>query len=723
MSENSALNNHLEAVTENSKTVRNIYLSYLGFATFIWMTTESVTHLQLLVPEERLPLPVLGIKLSVVGFFWVAPILLFLFHIYFALHVWKLAELLHKVRMETKGKLRDLQDKIPGSMFVWIFLESPRRGGLVSMLMSVFVFLSFWCVVPIVLLRCQWQFLPYHHATINFLIQILLILSLVLSGFFYLKVMRIKPSKSFFYCFNKDGSLDYWNYFITDFRKFKYLIFKYGSILFSLLFVVLIPFFSTTVLIIPQDKEENEACFEGVQKPFEWIAVALDPEAPNKGWENEKGIKEACLKIKDVINRNLVLREKILAIKPSDTLIAAYKDKPDEIFEKYGTLELKGRHLEFADFTKADLRKADLRWAQLQGANLENAKLKGVNFEGVHLQEANLKGAQLQGLNLTGANLQYASLKNARLQGAKLGNARLQGADLSRVYFQGADLSHAQFQGANFDGIVLQGVDLSFAQLQGVRLMETRLQGAKLYKGQLHGALLYKVELQGADLSSAQLQGARLLGIEFHGVDLSSAQLQGATFAGNEYQNTNFLSANMGPLEFSEKELITLIKKVPQGRNNREKKYREQYVDGLQRRVGEKTDIRINKDMKISHSFKKSAVSVFAPNQFGFTRNPFAKVPFLPKKIWQEQFQFKDVKSQAIINNGKIRKKIYLSLLCKNPILIKRQLENINNGFGENRFPSPLYGIDGIKYAYDNCPQHLPEEIRLRQGHLSTSSG
>ena len=102
------------------------------------------------------------------------------------------------------------------------------------------------------------------------------------------------------------------------------------------------------------------------------------------------------LRIKDVINRNLILREKKLAIKPSDTLVAAYKEKPEKIFEQYGALDLRGRNLEFADFYKADLRKADLRSAILQDANLKGVQLQGANLESARLQGAYFEGAQFR---------------------------------------------------------------------------------------------------------------------------------------------------------------------------------------------------------------------------------------------------------------------------------------------------------------------------------------
>jgi hypothetical protein len=62
----------LPTVQENSKTVRNTYISYLAVAAYIWLTIESITHRHLLIPDERLALSVIGLKLPVVGFFGIA---------------------------------------------------------------------------------------------------------------------------------------------------------------------------------------------------------------------------------------------------------------------------------------------------------------------------------------------------------------------------------------------------------------------------------------------------------------------------------------------------------------------------------------------------------------------------------------------------------------------------------------------------------------------------
>ncbi|MFQ5673310.1 MAG: hypothetical protein ACE5G9_09455, partial [Nitrospinales bacterium] len=107
MDENEKPEVFLEILRENSKTVRNTYITYLLLALFIWLTVEGVTHEQLLNPEIRISLPVIGVSLPVVGFFVVAPVLLFLFHLYFLLHVTQYAGQLAHAREQFEGKVKD----------------------------------------------------------------------------------------------------------------------------------------------------------------------------------------------------------------------------------------------------------------------------------------------------------------------------------------------------------------------------------------------------------------------------------------------------------------------------------------------------------------------------------------------------------------------------------------------------------------------------------------
>ena len=182
----------LPTVQENSKTVRNTYISYLAVAAYIWLTIESITHRHLLIPDERLALPVIGLKLPVVGFFWIAPLFLLLFHIYFIIHLVNFAALLTEIKTQLKGFKDDWKSQIHGSLFTWYFLkpESTSRPG--SMLISPLILLSFWLLTPVILLRIQWVFLPYHHHVMTPYHQYLVAIGAGISAFFLWKTYAYK---------------------------------------------------------------------------------------------------------------------------------------------------------------------------------------------------------------------------------------------------------------------------------------------------------------------------------------------------------------------------------------------------------------------------------------------------------------------------------------------------------------------------------------------------
>ena len=230
---------------------------------------------------------------------------------------------------------------------------------------------------------------------------------------------------------------------------------------------------------------------------------------------------------------SLKVKEKTLvAQEPNPAIIRYYlekgKDKESDWLSFTRGIDLRGRDLRFADFTKSKLFKADLRSAKLQGANLKKTQLQEANLQGAQLQGTDLVDSQLQGSNLQNARLKWANLGFARLRYSDLRNAHLERANLIIAQLQGANLKEAQLQGANLVAANLQETNLSLAQLQGAFLTMATLQGAVLWKAQLQGANLYRSELQGVDLNDAQLQGADLQYAKLQGAILWNASLQGS---------------------------------------------------------------------------------------------------------------------------------------------------------------------------------------------------
>ena len=155
------------------------------------MAIESVTHQQLLNPEIKISLPVIGVELPVFGFFAAAPVVLTLLHLYFLVHVIHFAHELQLARLErgvttSNGKKLDQSNEkwkslVHGSMFPVVFLNPKELSRVTLNFMNIIVYLSFFWLVPFVLLRTQWQFLSYHSFALTALHKFLVIFSVFLS--------------------------------------------------------------------------------------------------------------------------------------------------------------------------------------------------------------------------------------------------------------------------------------------------------------------------------------------------------------------------------------------------------------------------------------------------------------------------------------------------------------------------------------------------------------
>lgn len=172
-------------------------------------------------------------------------------------------------------------------------------------------------------------------------------------------------------------------------------------------------------------------------------------------------------------------------------------------------LNLSGANLE-----DANLEGANLDGANLEGANLEDVNLDGAKLSGANLSDANLDGANLSGAYLDGAYLSGANLEGAYLSGAFLESANLDSANLSGAFLEGAKLSHANLSGANLEGAFLEGAGLDSTDLSGANLEGANLEGVYLDGASLDGASLDGANLSGANLSNANLSGAMSLSIE-----------------------------------------------------------------------------------------------------------------------------------------------------------------------------------------------------------------
>jgi hypothetical protein len=84
----------LKSLGDSANLARTLWISFLSFGTYLVITVGGVTHKQLFLATP-ITLPLLNAPLPLVTFFWVAPILFLIFHLYLLLNLKLLADQVH----------------------------------------------------------------------------------------------------------------------------------------------------------------------------------------------------------------------------------------------------------------------------------------------------------------------------------------------------------------------------------------------------------------------------------------------------------------------------------------------------------------------------------------------------------------------------------------------------------------------------------------------------
>jgi uncharacterized protein YjbI with pentapeptide repeats len=474
------------ALNHSAERVQTLWFSFLTFMLYLAIAAGTTTH-RMLFLEEPLNLPVLNIKLPLLSFYILTPIIFVVLHFYMLLNLVLLArtaksfeDSLARAFPEDGEPRENFRMRIENTLFVQLLVGGRlERNGINGDLLSAMALITLGLAPVALMLKFEIMFLPYHSEWITWLHRGLLALDLML-------VWTLWP-----------GYRSSWGVRLWPDRSWWLVLPGIGSTA-ALAYAAMVATFP--------DEHMYLAWLHGVT-PVNTLDL-----------HGEDLIDD--LKLKQII-------EKTESSADRQRWVA--------------TLSLRNRDLTGANLAGADVRHVEFSHAILNRANLnhawaekahfdDNAQLQGASFGGAQLQGASLNGARLQGASLGGAQLQGASLNGARLQGASLVGAQLQGASLDFAQLQGASLYEAQLQGASLNSAQLQGVSLDNIPLQGASLNNAELQGASLSRDQLQCSSLQGSELQGARLDNAKLQGASLDYAELQGAYLFNAQLTYASF-------------------------------------------------------------------------------------------------------------------------------------------------------------------------------------------------
>ena len=495
------------ALNDSATRVSTIWISFLLFGLYLVIAAGTVTHRQLLL-QDPVKLPALNIDLPLVGFFFLAPMLFVVFHLYVLLQVLLLGrtaaaynEALDRTVKPPLGNA-SMRQRLANTLFAQIFAGSPReRKGWLGVLLQMIAWLTLAIAPALVLLVIQFQFLPYHSSSVTWTHRILIALDLV-------AVLVLWPALRYP---DRDVS---WR---TVLRRW-----------FPLPFAIALVALTWIVLTFP-----GEPHAEWTRSPLN-SAVEVECETVSPISAVFSHFDRLYLAHVDVVDH-----EKLKSIERNTT------EAGELDFQGERTRILSERDLNCANFLFADLRRVDLTGTSLRGAFARAVRLQGASLDRAQLQGADFSGARLQGASLLRAKLQGANLAGARLQGAALDGAQLQGANLNAAVLQAAYLGGASLQGASLVGAQLQGAYLGGVPLQGAYLGGARLQGASLPGAELYGADLHEAKLEGADLRGAELQGADLHRAQLRVADLREAQLQGSDLEGGSLTYANLTDASV----------------------------------------------------------------------------------------------------------------------------------------------------------------------------------
>jgi len=493
-----------DAVNDSASRVSTIWISFLIFALYLLTAASTVTHRQLFLADP-IKLPVLNIDLPLWGFFFLAPILFVIFHIYVLLQVLLLAHTAaaYNDAVERLGfaekESASLRQRLANTLFAQIFAGAPReRSGWIGWMLQAIAWITLAIAPILILVVFQFSFLAYHSHLATWTHRLLILSELAVA--FVLWPLVLDARQDFEWAtawteFKRTFAAPLRLLQPQDGRHGGRLLLRQQSLLLtsSALFLII----SLSLGSFPGEPHIN--LFTG-HSPF---SVECDR------WLQRKF---------DLFD----LRFDRLDLPHVDVIDHEKLEKIEEVAEKTGELPnqsdrtriVRGRDLNCGDFSNsADLRRVDLSDSRLVNVHLQNARLQGASLDDADLRGASLALAELQGASFDRAKLQGASLDFAQLQGSSLDSTELQGASFSSAQLQGASLVNAGLQGAFLNGAKLVGAAMQSAKFQGAFLVNAQMQGALLRSANFQAASLQFAQIQGADFSNANLDHSDLSGV------------------------------------------------------------------------------------------------------------------------------------------------------------------------------------------------------------------
>ena len=181
----------LERVRSEAAELRSFTITFLSLLLYVAIIISSTTHEQIL-RIDPVKLPLLGVDIPIVGFYWFMPGFLFFLHLYILLQHYLFSQLAFRFRAALEGETgEDTKNDLRRSLGNLPFLHwlAGQHSGFMKFLMTAITVVSLIIWTVLTFWRLQAAFLPYHDNTIVFTQRAFLLLDAALLAYLWAKIL------------------------------------------------------------------------------------------------------------------------------------------------------------------------------------------------------------------------------------------------------------------------------------------------------------------------------------------------------------------------------------------------------------------------------------------------------------------------------------------------------------------------------------------------------
>ncbi len=450
----------LQRIDTLTRTARANWLGLLAYLAYVGVTLMGVEDADFFLPERQTDLPLIGVAVPTVLFFYVAPVLGAMLYVHLHLYLLKLWAALAEAPLQAGAA--PLAERITPwviSDMALVFRPGAAPPYALRYLTAAVGLLFIFAAGPVVLGFFFWRSAPKHDPWMTVLACGVPLVLVLFVGAVSLRRMLLAMRRG-----RRVGTPPLWQRWLGAGTKSLLTLTMAAGVL-GLGFAwssdewdrLGLPDVTTGLLVpadlrgvdfthAPPDWRPRDEAFAAFRREM-CHADGLSPTLCGEGREfpsSDHPEPDATV---------LALREAWCAGQfPEDT--ADVTEGCSGYFEA------------FEDRVRREWR--TVRRAQLQAIRRD---LVGVDFRG-----ADLGGARMEGANLVRARMEGAVLRGSRMEGADLSWARMEGANLFEARMEGANLFEAWMEGANLIGARMDAdTSLKAATLRGATLRDESL--------------------------------------------------------------------------------------------------------------------------------------------------------------------------------------------------------------------------------------------------------